>query len=260
MQTISKSIFSDVEPQNKSNNVKKKMKTDEEYAQVKPSLVWNDLLSRKLMRLADQIKIPIEDLQWWLKGLQEKHVNLSINEFEWLALKMMHLAQTYHLDPLLGHVHAWQDSDHQWQVAISLDGLLTLLNREPNFDGLCISESQLEGGQNLVWAECVMYRKDRTIPTAYREYASEVVQESEIWRKMPRRMLKNKAVQQCARIAFGFGGPLMSEIEEQINTKSEIKDMLNKPSFKILSPKDQASGKQTERLKEHLLKEPETPS
>ena len=52
------------------------------------------------------------------------------------------------------------------------------------------------------WIECAIYRKDRTVPTTVREYLTEVKGENEIWRKMPRRMLRHRALQQCVRLAI----------------------------------------------------------
>jgi hypothetical protein len=51
--------------------------------------------------------------------------------------------------------------------------------------------------------ECIIYRKDRSQPTAVREYFDEVKGEQAIWQKMPRRMLRHRVMQQCARLALG---------------------------------------------------------
>ena len=218
---------------------------------------WSVLVTEKLKGLSDQIEVPISDLQWWLDRLQEKHIGITPKEFEWLAIELLHLARTYHLDPLLGQVHAWQDNQMQWQVSVSLDGLLTLINRQPHFDGLCINESPPECEQHLAWAECIIYRKDRAIPTSIREYAIEVAQESDIWQKMPRRMLKNKAVQQCARMAFGFSGPIIGESPRAFENAFAGNESLTRPSFKMFSRLERGEGTQTERLKAHLSKAPE---
>jgi len=54
------------------------------------------------------------------------------------------------------------------------------------------------------WIECAIYRSDRTMPMVLREYFVEVKQETQIWQKMPRRMLRHRALQQCARLSFGI--------------------------------------------------------
>jgi len=47
-------------------------------------------------------------------------------------------------------------------------------------------------------------KKDRTVPTTVREYFMEVRGESGIWQKMPRRMLRHRALQQCVMLAMGM--------------------------------------------------------
>ena len=51
----------------------------------------------------------------------------------------------------------------------------------------------------------VIYRKDRTHATSITEYLEEVVRNTDPW-KMARRMLRHKAIIQCARVAFSFSG------------------------------------------------------
>ncbi|KAF1011203.1 MAG: hypothetical protein GAK29_04983 [Acinetobacter bereziniae] len=53
---------------------------------------------------------------------------------------------------------------------------------------------------------CKIYRKDREHPTVVTEYLSECQGTSEPWKKYPKRMLRHKALIQCARVAFGFSG------------------------------------------------------
>ena len=57
--------------------------------------------------------------------------------------------------------------------------------------------------------ECTIHRSDRVIPTVIREYMAEVRHETEIWQKMPRRMLRHRVLQQCARIAIGIRAPAL---------------------------------------------------
>jgi hypothetical protein len=54
------------------------------------------------------------------------------------------------------------------------------------------------------WIECAIYGSDCTMPMVVREYFVEVKQETPIWQKMPRRMLCNRALQQCGRLSFGI--------------------------------------------------------
>ena len=56
------------------------------------------------------------------------------------------------------------------------------------------------------WTECTMYRWDRRVPTSVREYLVEVRGLSAGWITHPRRMLRHKAMVQCARLTFGLIG------------------------------------------------------
>jgi len=64
-----------------------------------------------------------------------------------------------------------------------------------------------------VWMECTLYRSDFAVPMTVREYLSEVRTDHAIWDQMPRRMLRHKTLQQCARLAFGIHGPQWREDE-----------------------------------------------
>ena len=57
----------------------------------------------------------------------------------------------------------------------------------------------------MPWIECSMYRWDRKVATTVREYLVEVKGDTGAWLTHPRRMLRHKAMVQCARITFGVG-------------------------------------------------------
>ena len=69
--------------------------------------------------------------------------------------------------------------------------------------GLPFKESPQLSNDIPLWMECTIYRKDRSMPTIIREYYEEVKSEQTIWQKMPRRMLRHRAMQQYARLYFG---------------------------------------------------------
>jgi hypothetical protein len=54
---------------------------------------------------------------------------------------------------------------------------------------------------------CAIYRTDRVKPIEVKEYFSEMKTEHAAWQQMPRRMLRYRAMQQCARLAFGIAVP-----------------------------------------------------
>jgi hypothetical protein len=54
--------------------------------------------------------------------------------------------------------------------------------------------------------ECTIFRKDRKTATSIREYMHEAHTNQGAWLTHPRRMLRHKAMVQCARICFGLSG------------------------------------------------------
>ena len=61
-----------------------------------------------------------------------------------------------------------------------------------------------QGG--FVDLEGTLHRWDRRVPTSVRDYLDEVRRTRLPWLTHPRRMLRHKALVQCARLAFGLVG------------------------------------------------------
>ena len=93
---------------------------------------------------------------------------------------------------------------------VSIDGWLAIINRQPDYDGLTIrfSEKEIEiGGVKIPeYCECSIRRKGMSQPITIPEYARECYQKTMVWGSYPRRMLRHKAIIQCARVAFGLSG------------------------------------------------------
>jgi hypothetical protein len=60
--------------------------------------------------------------------------------------------------------------------------------------------------------ECTIHRHDRCVPVRVREYLEEVRGLSAVWLTHPRRMLRHKAMTQCARVAFALAS--LTDAEE----------------------------------------------
>ena len=78
------------------------------------------------------------------------------------------------------------------------------------------------------WIDCAMYRKDRARPVIIREYLDEVYREpfkgkfglvTGPWQTHPKRFLRHKAMIQCARMAFGYGGIFDQDEAERITER-----------------------------------------
>jgi hypothetical protein len=119
----------------------------------------------------------------------------------------LRLIAEYRLNPRTDEIDLIQFEEGRWQVFITVNGWAKLINAHPAFCGIEFSEaSELEEGVPL-WMGCAIYRTDRVKPIEVKEYFSEMKTEHIAWQQMPRRMLRHRAMQQCARLAFGITVP-----------------------------------------------------
>ena len=156
--------------------------------------LFNKLIEKELTRAASELGIDEAELQAWI-GLQIEVPAKAI-------LILLRMMQSLHLDPLSEEIGFTQYEDRQWQVFITIEGCSKLLNQHPQFNGLHFTQADTLVDGLPEWIECSIYRKDREVPTTVREYLAEVKGENEIWKKMPRRMLRHRALQQCVRLAI----------------------------------------------------------
>ena len=179
----------------------------------KPIELMDRLIKKEISACAGLIGVEADELQAW--------IDLQIAVPAKTILTLLRVAKQYELDPLQEEVLLTLYDDH-WQASISVDGWIKLINRHPAFAGMSFTESP-EADQGLpLWMECTIYRSDRSVPTTAREYLAEVRNDSDIWKKMPRRMLRHRTLQQCARLAFAIN-PLEAQIEKQQSEKSKQK-------------------------------------
>jgi len=199
------------------------------------------LIEKEMESCATQQGINLEELQAWM--------NLHGEIPQKTQLHLLRTANHYALDPLQEEV-LFTKYDPDWQITISVDGWIKIINRHPHFSGITFQESsEIDQGLPL-WMECTISRTDRTLPMTVREYLSEVRQEGELWNKMPRRMLRHRALQQCARIAMAIWAA--GSKEEHLN--STIKNSTaNIARTKEAFSSDGKEIKQIEKLKGLLL-------
>ena len=136
-------------------------------------------------------------------------------------MHLLRLAKDFDLDPLQEQLLLTQ-YEESWQVSISVDGWIQIMNRHPAFIGVSFTDSSEQTSDLPIWMECTINRSDRLIATTVREYLCEVKQDNEIWRKMPRRMLRHRALQQCARLALGISTPEHEHEHVQKNPKNQL--------------------------------------
>jgi phage recombination protein Bet len=119
-------------------------------------------------------------------------------------LALVVVANTYQLNPLLKELYAFPAKGGGIVPVVSIDGWVSMVNNHPQMDGMEFDEHYSEAGR-LEAITCKLWRKDRNRPIMVTEHLSECKRNTEPW-KMEHRMLRHKALMQCARYAFGFSG------------------------------------------------------
>ena len=144
-------------------------------------------------------------------------------------------ANQYDLNPFTKEIYAFPGRSGGINPVVSVDGWIKLMNRHLQFDGISFATNDKDEKPFSVTA--TIYLKDRSRPVEITEYFSECYRPTEPWKVNPRRMLRHKALIQCARVAFGFSG-ISDEDEATIATISVTppRPIFTKPQTVIEPP------------------------
>jgi len=117
------------------------------------------------------------------------------------------VAREHGLNPLTKEIYFMKTKGGSIQPIVSVDGWIKKMNEHPQFDGIEFSETTDEKTGKPVSMTCTIWRKDRKHPTAITEYYAECMPGGgPVWKSHPHRMMRNRTLCQCARVAFGFAG------------------------------------------------------
>lgn len=179
----------------------------------------SNLITTQINALAVRFDLPqSEDLYNVLKATAFKG---EVSDAQLSALLIV--ANQYGLNPWTKEIYAFPDKKAGIIPVVSVDGWARIINNHPAFDGMDFEfapEMVTMAGTEVPahqWTQCVMHRKDRSHPTVIREYLDEIyrapfknVEKNFVtngpWQTHPKRFSRHKAMIQCARMAFGFGG------------------------------------------------------
>ena len=107
------------------------------------------------------------------------------------------------LSPVGRDVYAvQQESGAGVLIAVGIDGWSRIVNQHPQYDGMEFEESPDHEGGVPAWIRCTIHRRDRRVSISVKEYLCEALRDTGAWQTHPRRMLRHKAMVQCARLAF----------------------------------------------------------
>ena len=138
----------------------------------------------------------------------------QVSDAQMAALLLV--ANQYGLSPWTKEIYAFPDRQNGIVPVVGVDGWARIINAHPQFDGM-----DFEQDENR--CTCIIYRKDRSHPIRVTEFMEECRRENVgPWKSHPRRMLRHKAMIQCARLAFGYAGIYDADEAERIIEATSI--------------------------------------
>lgn len=163
------------------------------------------LVVQQASKLAGLFNIPdTADLVTVLKATAFKG---QVSDAQMSALLIV--ANQYGLNPWCKEIYAFPDKNNGIVPVVGVDGWSRIINTHPQFDGMDFAQDDES-------CTCIIYRKDRNHPVKVTEYLSECKRGAAPWQSHPKRMLRHKAMIQCARLAFGYVGIYDQDEAERI--------------------------------------------
>ena len=164
-----------------------------------------NLIVQQTNDLAKQFNIPeSNELVSVLKNTAFKG---NVSDAQMSALLIV--ANQYKLNPWTREIYAFPDKNNGIVPVVGVDGWSRIINTHPQFDGMDFKQDEES-------CTCIIYRKDRNHPISCTEYLSECKRGTGPWQSHPKRMLRHKALVQCARLAFGYTGIFDQDEAERI--------------------------------------------
>lgn len=159
-------------------------------------------------RMADRFGVDPSEMMATLKATAFKG---QVSDAQMQAL--MIVADQYGLNPWTKEIYAFPDKGGIVPV-VGVDGWSRIINENSQFDGMDFQQDDES-------CTCIIYRKDRSHPIKVTEWMSECKRPTQPWQSHPKRMLRHKAMIQCARIAFGYTG-IYDEDEAQRIVEKDV--------------------------------------
>ena len=186
-----------------------------------------------LNRLAERYCVDADRLFTTLKATAFKQRDGTAPSNEQM-MALLVVAEQYGLNPFTKEIYAFPDKQSGIIPVVGVDGWSRMINQHPHFDGMefFVADHFVAhpGAKDCPeWLECVIYRTDRQHAVRVTEYLDEVYrppfegmgsrgpyQIAGPWQTHTKRMLRHKAMIQCARLAFGLVGIFDQDEAERI--------------------------------------------
>ncbi len=157
----------------------------------------------------------------------------NVSDAQMTALLIV--AQQYGLSPWTKEIYAFPDKNNGIVPVVGVDGWSRIINTHPQFDGMDFEQDDEA-------CTCVIYRKDRNHPIKVTEWMSECKRGTGPWQSHPKRMLRHKAMIQCARVAFGYGGIYDQDEAERIVEDKPAQSQTAADSAEWIDPRPYLDG------------------
>lgn len=170
----------------------------------------------------------------------------NVTDAQMTALLLV--SKQYGLSPWTREIYAFPDRNNGIVPVVGVDGWSRIINQHPQFDGMDFE-------QDAESCTCIIYRKDRSHPIKVTEWMEECARKGVgPWQSHPKRMLRHKAMIQCARLAFGYTGIYDQDEAERINDATAPAAPATPPSVaeapqELLDRADEAANAGTEAYK-----------
>ena len=148
-----------------------------------------------------------------LSALKATAFKGNVTDEQMIALLVV--ANQYGLNPFTKEIYAYPSNQGIVPV-VGIDGWARIINSDSRFDGMDFEQDDEK-------CLCKIYRKDRSHAISVTEYMTECNRGTPPWKSHPKRMLRHKAMIQCARIAFGFVGIYDEDEGEFIASKEAVR-------------------------------------
>lgn len=191
-----------------------------------------------VQKFASKYSLEPEKLMTTLKATAFKVREGEVTNEQMAALLVV--ADQYGLNPFTKEIFAFPDKGGIVPV-VGVDGWSRIINEHPAFDGMDFEQDETA-------CTCIIYRKDRAHPIKVTEYMAECKRSTSPWQSHPRRMLRHKALIQCARIAFSFVGIYDEDEAERIIEKDVTPQSTEKPAVQMPQAKSATIDAATDEI------------
>ena len=200
------------------------------------------ILEKTIAHAAKVLNIEADELQLWL----DQHQGIT----PYTQVQLLRLASKHLLDPLSDEISIMETKEG-FLPFITIDGWAKLINQHPQYAGMSLREPTESNSQLPAWMECTIYRNDRILPIVVKEYLEEVMTNHPSWQQMPRRMLRHRVIQQCARLAFSISAQEVIPVENKKLSNTETKNPISTGEIRTKQLKEILCLHQDSHQKQH---------